>query len=76
MPYFELLKLYSPAVFRAVAKLNIPSKKLDPHDGKDQPENQAHQQHVDNGRYGIHQCVHHDLRKKKRTGIQAVAELH
>ena len=43
------------------ALVKLASEKLDPHDGKYQPEDQTHQEHVKNGRDGIHQGIHHNL---------------
>jgi hypothetical protein len=36
---------------------------LDAHDGEDEPEDEAHEQHVEDGRDGLDQGVHHDLIK-------------
>ena len=43
------------------AFVEFPAKELDAHDGEDQPEDQADQEHVEDGRDGVHQGVHHDL---------------
>lgn len=37
------------------------SEELNPHDGKDQPEYQAHQEHVENGRDSVHQGIDNNL---------------
>ena len=41
--------------------VELPPEKLDAHDGEDEPEDQTHQEHVENGRDGIHQGIHHNL---------------
>ena len=38
---------------------------LDPHDGEDEPEDEAHKEYVDDGRDGIHQRIHHNLKMTK-----------
>lgn len=43
------------------AFVEFATEKLDAHDGENKPEHQAHQQHVEDGRDCVHQCVHHDL---------------
>ena len=44
------------------ALVELPSEELDAHDGEDEPEDEAHQQHVDDRRDGVHQGVHYDLK--------------
>lgn len=39
----------------------FPSEQLYTHDGKDEPEDETHEQHVEDGRYRLHQRVHHHL---------------
>ena len=39
----------------------LAAEELDAHDGEDEPEDEAHEQHVEDGRDGVHQGVHHDL---------------
>ena len=41
--------------------VELPPEELDAHDGEDEPEDQTHQEHVENGRDGIHQGIHHNL---------------
>ena len=50
-----------PLIVLVQAFVELSSKELDPHDGEDEPEHKAHQQHVEDGRDGVHQGVHHDL---------------
>ena len=38
---------------------------LDPHDGEDEPEDEAHKEDVDDGGDGIHQSVHNNLKMRK-----------
>ena len=38
---------------------------LDPHDGEDEPEDEAHKEDVDDGGDGIHQSVHDNLKMTK-----------
>ena len=40
---------------------NVTREELDPHDAEDQPEHHAHKEHIDDGRDGPHQGVHHNL---------------
>ena len=44
------------------ASIKSATKKLNTHDRKYQPKHQTHQQHVDNGRNGIHQGIDNDLK--------------
>lgn len=44
-------------------------EQLDAHDGKDEPEDETHQQHVHNGGDGSHQGVHHNLRGRQRASL-------
>lgn len=39
----------------------LSSEELHTHDGEDEPEDKTHQQHVEDGRDGLHQRVHHNL---------------
>lgn len=32
----------------------LPSEQLNAHDGKDEPEDETHEQHVEDGRYRLH----------------------
>ena len=41
----------------------LAAEELDAHDGEDEPEDEAHQQHVEDRRDRVHQSVHHDLGK-------------
>ena len=41
--------------------VELAPEELDPHDGEDEPEDEAHQQHVEDGGDGVHQRVHHNL---------------
>lgn len=38
------------------------TEEIDAHDGKDEPEDETHKEHIDDGRNGSHQGVHHNLR--------------
>ena len=38
---------------------------LDPHDGEDEPEDEANKEDVDDGGDGIHQSVHNNLKMRK-----------
>lgn len=42
----------------------LAAEELDAHDGEDEPEDEAHEQHVEDGRNGVHQRVHHDLEER------------
>ena len=48
-----------PKVVNTLVELS--PEELDAHDGEDKPEDQTHQKHVENGRDGIHQGIHHNL---------------
>ena len=41
-----------------------PAKKVDPHNAEDEPEDQAHEEHVADGWNGLYQRVHHHLEGK------------
>ena len=45
----------------------LAAEELDAHDGEDEPEHQAHQQHIEDGGDGVHQGVHHNLAIKIYT---------
>lgn len=49
------------------AFVEFATEKLDAHDGENQPEHQAHQQNVEDGRDCVHQSVHHDLENQEQT---------
>jgi len=40
----------------------LSSKHLDSHDGKNQPENQTNQEHIENTWDGLNQCIDHNLK--------------
>ena len=42
--------------------VELPGKELDSHDGEDEPEDDTDEQHVANGRDGLDQCVHNNLK--------------
>ena len=41
--------------------VELPPEELDAHDGEDEPEHEAHQQHVEDGGDGVHESVHNNL---------------
>jgi len=43
--------------------VELAPEELDPHDGEDEPEHEAHQQHVEDGGDGVHQRIHHNLER-------------
>lgn len=43
------------------AAVELSRKHLDPHDGEDEPEDEAHQQHVEDGRDGLDEGVDYNL---------------
>ena len=43
------------------ALVELAAEELDAHDGKDQPEHEAHQEHVEDGRDGVHQGIYDNL---------------
>jgi hypothetical protein len=52
--------------------VELAPEELDPHDGEDEPEHEAHQQHVEDGGDGVHQRIHHNL---KRSSLNAVLQI-
>ena len=46
------------------ATVELAGKQVHPHDAEDQPEDQTHQQHVEDGRDGPDQRVHHHLSER------------
>ena len=52
-----------PAIIDALEE--FPAEELDPHDGEDEPEDEAHKEDVDDGGDGIHQSVHNNLKMRK-----------
>ena len=49
------------------ALVELAPEELDAHDGEDEPEHQADQQHIEDGGDGVHQGVHHNLAIKIYT---------
>lgn len=49
------------------AAVELTGKQVHPHDAEDEPEDQAHQQHVEDGGNCPYESVHHHLRGKKIT---------
>ena len=45
----------------------LPCEQVDAHDAEDEPENEAHQQHIHDGGDGPQQRVHHHLGRLKNT---------
>ncbi len=43
------------------AVVELSSKQIDPHNAEDEPEYQAHQQHIENRGNGTNQCIHYHL---------------
>lgn len=54
-----------PLALVVQALVELAAEKLHAHDGKDEPEHQAHQQHVEDRGDGVHQGVDHNLQMKK-----------
>ena len=50
------------------AAVELAGKQVYPHDAEYQPEDQTHQQHVEDGRDGPDQGVHHHLSREAQTG--------
>ena len=44
------------------ALVELSAEELDAHDGEDEPEDEAHQQNVEDGGDGEHERVHYDLK--------------
>ena len=61
------LRGWQPLIVIVQAFVELSSKELDPHDGEDEPEHQADQQHIEDGGNGVHQSVHHNLAIKIYT---------
>ena len=56
------------------AEAEPPSEHVDAHDAEDQPEDEAHQQHVHDGGDGAHQRVHHHLGSTDSATVSAVSK--
>lgn len=41
--------------------VKLSPKHLHANDGENKPEDEAHKQHIEDGRDGIHKCIHHNL---------------
>ena len=52
------------------ALVELAAKQLDAEDGEDEPKDEAHEEHVENGRDGEHQRVHHNL-----TAIESISSI-
>ena len=50
-----------PQVVLIEALVELAPEELDAHDGEDEPEHEAHQQHVEDGGDGVHESVHNNL---------------
>ena len=70
--YFPSRCLLSPVLHNIDAQpdavlvytlVELATKELDSHDGEDEPEDEADQQHIDDGGDGVHQGIHHNLSK-------------
>lgn len=58
------------------AFVKLAPKDLHSHDGEDEPKDQTHQQDVEDGGNGVHQCIHHNLsRSKVNSHIAAKSNL-
>lgn len=66
-PFVRDLSGWQTLIVIIQAFVELSSEELDPHDGEDEPEHQADQQHIEDGRYGVHQGVHHNLAIKIYT---------
>ena len=55
------------ARFVVDALVKLATKQLDAQDGKDQPEDEADEQHVENGRNGEHERVDDNLKRNIHT---------
>lgn len=42
----------------------LSSEQLNAHDGEDEPEDQTHEEHIENGWYGLYQSVYHNLGRR------------
>lgn len=61
------------------AVIVFPGKQVNTHDAEDEPEDEAHKQHVHDGGYGTHQGVHHNLQRAVREqncGLTVALQLH
>ena len=52
---------WQPGVVLVNTLVELSTKKLNSHDGEYQPEDQAHQQDIDDGGDGVHQGIYYNL---------------
>ena len=59
----HVLRQIDPIVCSHVDTLvKLPTEELNAHDREDEPEDEAHEQNIENGRNGADQCIDNDLR--------------
>ena len=61
LPLVRDLGWRQPLIVLVQTFVELSAEELDAHNGEDEPEHQADQQHVEDGRNGVHQGVHHNL---------------
>ena len=57
------------------AAVELPGKQVDSHDAEDEPEDQTHQQHVEDGGDRSNESVHHHLQRGESVRIKASSTL-
>ena len=55
---------WQPGVVLVNTLVELSTKKLNSHDGEYQPEDQAHQQDIDDGGDGVHQGIYYNLEQR------------
>jgi hypothetical protein len=46
----------------------LATKELNTHDGEDEPEDETHEEHIEDGGDSIHECVHNYLKYRAHCG--------
>ena len=62
LPLVRDLSDRQPLIVLVQTFVELSAEELDAHDGEDEPEHQADQQHVEDGGNGVHQSIHHNLK--------------
>ena len=53
------------------AFVELSAEELHAHDGEDEPEDEAHEEHVEDGGNGVHQGVDNDLKHKSKKLLES-----
>ena len=58
---------WQPCVVLVNTFVELPAEELNSHDGEDEPEDEAHQQDIDDGGDGVHQGIYYNLEETVKS---------